>query len=441
MVVKKISLNYLILFIIIGVFIILGSVYAVSDPGHSADEILVTINNYIMTLQEAIDNGFLMEGGAVPSQDYTTNLNPSHLGSEIKINLGGTTTTIQDAIDSGTIFCRDQNSIFSGILSLGHGSDKVEVTVEEETMTFQNAINSKKFCYTFSWKASSWSACDVPQCSDCASNPCGYGTMTRTVWCEREDGKKFANSYCSNAGTKFAESQSCERDASGVGICGRTTTTIHYCTHDCPTGNEVLKETITNTCAGKFDTVASRQRFCTMTDQTETITNTWNTPCNPHPINEYTNKIPETADGPYLMICVPTYTENQWISNPFNNARIPQGQFVLPDSIKNKNYQYIYLKCDWDLSNIHCGSANDGCLVWFSYHKGDESCYTTPTRNNDDCNALDHLWGYSANNCVEAKYMVLRGCSSAKSGYCRTSKDLDLCASGCTALPEEYYGY
>ncbi len=441
---KKLLKKKLYLFIIPILIIFTTFIYAaVSIQGHSSDEILVTVYGtdstpYTMTLQEAINGGYLMEGGPTPTSDGTTELNPSHLGSEVKINLGGTETTIQNAINSGASLCREQTNIFSGILSLGHGSDKVDIiTIEGEEMTLQNAINTRKFCYIYEWKKSNWEACSVPDCADCESNPCGEGTMTRTVWCEREDGQNMGDRSDLCIGIKPDESAIC-RGGLGTG-CGKIQElTYGTCTQDCsPEGTGITQpRTITDTCASRFDTQNLRNIFCNgMTAQTRSGTSYVS--CSEP--TEYINKQSDLMEGPYFMKCVPKYTENQWIPNPFTNSRLPDGSFVIPPSIRDQYYQYVYLKCDWDMSNLHCGRDNDGCLVWFSYFGGEDPCRNDPVRNNDDCNALANLWAtYSGSRCEEYMMLFLKGCSlNWKTGYCLYGDRLELCYRGCTPLPEQ----
>jgi hypothetical protein len=51
---------------------------------------------------------------------------------------------------------------------------------------------------SYAWKTGPWSSC---------SKTCGGGTQTRSVWCERNNGTKVADSYCT--GTSPATSQAC----------------------------------------------------------------------------------------------------------------------------------------------------------------------------------------------------------------------------------------
>jgi len=56
--------------------------------------------------------------------------------------------------------------------------------------------------YVYSWHTGDWSSC---------SAPCGGGTQTRTVWCEREDGTTVNDSKC--GGSKPDASTACNTQA------------------------------------------------------------------------------------------------------------------------------------------------------------------------------------------------------------------------------------
>ncbi len=200
---KNIKFSYKIFTISLITFaILIGFIFAIDSPGHSADQILITVNGYTMTLQEALDNNFLAEGGAVPTHDYTTNLNPGHLGSEIMVVVEEGQMSIQDVIDNDLSFDANEGSFFSNLISFGHGGDKIEVTdINGQKRNFQNLINSGELAYSYSWKYTEWTDC---------SNNCGTGDRARNVWCERNDGLKITEGeeeFCKDA--RPDESESC----------------------------------------------------------------------------------------------------------------------------------------------------------------------------------------------------------------------------------------
>ncbi len=172
--------------IVLWILIIFGvGVYAVvPNPGHSADEILVEINQKSMTLQEAFDGNFLKDSVALPTLDNTTSLTKYHLGNNLQIYLGER-LSLQDAINkiggatsiANKGFCKDTPGIFSWIFSfIGHSADQITFSDGE---TLQQKINTQKFC-SYKWKAGAWSSCP--------DNFCNEITLTRNVICERSDG-------------------------------------------------------------------------------------------------------------------------------------------------------------------------------------------------------------------------------------------------------------
>ena len=74
-----------------------------------------------------------------------------------------------------------------------------------EWNNFKNSVAytvSISECYTYSWNTGWWWSC---------SASCGWGTQTRTVSCQRNDGTTASDSFCT--GTKPAVSQSCNTQA------------------------------------------------------------------------------------------------------------------------------------------------------------------------------------------------------------------------------------
>ena len=112
------------------------------NPGHDANEILIEVGEYTMTLQEALTNDFLMNPSKSPTRDYTTSSPFSHSGSEIQIYIEGR-MSLQDAMDDRTSFCGDAPGTFSWLFSFGHGADKV---VFDDDETLQDKIENVGPC-------------------------------------------------------------------------------------------------------------------------------------------------------------------------------------------------------------------------------------------------------------------------------------------------------
>ncbi len=180
-------------FILFSLILILSAtiILAIPNPGHSAEEILITINSQIMTLQEAMDDNFLKDTIALPSTEGTTSLTKSHPADNLQIYLGER-LSLQESIDKIGVttsiankgFCRDAPGFFNWLFNLGHDADQISFNDGE---TLQEKINSQQFC-SYEWVYSGWGEC---------SESCGWGTKTRVVECKRSDGKIVEDSYCS----------------------------------------------------------------------------------------------------------------------------------------------------------------------------------------------------------------------------------------------------
>ncbi len=138
-----------IIFVSIVLVLLAIGVYAytqqIPNPGHGADEILISVNDFTMTLQEAIDNAFLVDGTSSPTQDYTTEISGAYqTGDEIYVSVSGSGKTLQQAIS--TSLCGSGSYSYSSGISLGHSASEVLVSVNGVEMTLQNAINSGEFC-------------------------------------------------------------------------------------------------------------------------------------------------------------------------------------------------------------------------------------------------------------------------------------------------------
>ena len=64
--------------------------------GHSANEVLIEIGGYEMTLQEAIIGGFLVDGSLPPSANNTTSLIHGGDANEILVSVNGVNKSLHE---------------------------------------------------------------------------------------------------------------------------------------------------------------------------------------------------------------------------------------------------------------------------------------------------------------------------------------------------------
>ncbi len=205
---KKRSLQFIgLLILIIGIFTIAAMVNK-NKAWHSSDEILVIVEGYTMTLEEAIDNNVFIDGA---TQSYTTEVpNPGHNANEIWISVNGNEMTLQSAIAITNNLCGEDSpsSLYAYAINTGQFADEIEVSPGK---SLQDAINTGDFCYDsevssyiYSWYTGPW--------GPCIDDPYDYNPMnciqTRVVYCRRSDGQQVADSYCS--GTKPSNTQDCD---------------------------------------------------------------------------------------------------------------------------------------------------------------------------------------------------------------------------------------
>jgi len=139
------------LILVTGIFIV-NAVVDLNKVWHSADEISVTINDFDMTFQQAIDEEFLVAGTtSVPDHDYIiTPLNPGHSASDILIEVDVYIMSLQDAINYNVLSegaTRDYSTTISGSGHIFSTLHQILITIDAEEMTLQDAIDNEKFCH------------------------------------------------------------------------------------------------------------------------------------------------------------------------------------------------------------------------------------------------------------------------------------------------------
>jgi hypothetical protein len=138
--------------------VVVAYIQQIPNPGHGADVILVSVGGYSMTLQEAADHGFLVDGGPVPTTSYTQQVPDSgHDGSEIYVSVDGDEKTLQQAILAS--LCGSGVYSYSLDINSGHDADEIWISVGGIEMSLQNVVNSGEFCIVCSSHSYS-------QCSD-----------------------------------------------------------------------------------------------------------------------------------------------------------------------------------------------------------------------------------------------------------------------------------
>ena len=157
---------------------LIGTVSAAVDKTkawHDAEHVLVTINSYTMSLQEAVDGGYLVDGANPPSQDGTTSVSSGHTGDKIWVSVDGSEMSLQDAISTTLCGSTPTTSYNNPKPNPGHYATEIEITIDGSEMSLQDAIDNGEFCRVSGTEG--WS--DWGEWSTCSAS-CGMQTRTRT---------------------------------------------------------------------------------------------------------------------------------------------------------------------------------------------------------------------------------------------------------------------
>ncbi|MCW8965694.1 MAG: hypothetical protein OQK82_03270 [Candidatus Pacearchaeota archaeon] len=172
------------LFILLVQVILLLSFTLAYFSGHNASEIMISVDGYQMSLQDAYDGRFLKDEGGIPNSETNLSSTISHSGESLQIylkNIGR--LSLQNALNQNKSFCRDKSEVLSWVFDFGHSADEILFNDGE---TLQQKIDSQEFC-NYKWEAQDFTEC---------SNSCGVGTRRRVEKCRRSDGLILDDSFC-----------------------------------------------------------------------------------------------------------------------------------------------------------------------------------------------------------------------------------------------------
>jgi len=192
------------LILVIGIFAI-SAVVVKTKAWHDSDHILITVNGFNMTLQEAIDYNVFVDGA---TQSYTTEIpNPGHSADEIWVSVDDNETTLQDALSTiGLCGISSPSSSYISSTDLGQFANEIEIS---SGTSLQDAIDSGELV-SVDGDWTGWSGWSHPNAYDdgaggTCSVECGGGTQNRTRTCANPE------PYCAGADCigDSSESQSC----------------------------------------------------------------------------------------------------------------------------------------------------------------------------------------------------------------------------------------
>ncbi len=175
------------LFLILGIFVVYALVTS-TGAWHTPNEVIVTIGDCDVTLQDAINNEWLKEI-VTPTTCLLESEFPDayHLASEIILTVNGYDITMQDAIDLNYFKGTATISSSSSSPSQGHPATEVEVTVDSVVKTLQDAINAadlKEICIPETCPTSSGCECGI--CNDGCVGTIDCGICTDATCVEGE---------------------------------------------------------------------------------------------------------------------------------------------------------------------------------------------------------------------------------------------------------------
>ncbi|MFW6282798.1 MAG: hypothetical protein ACOC1P_01980 [Minisyncoccales bacterium] len=149
---KRITKNKILLLLLFSIAFLIAFSGMVSSKDHNAEDILIEVSNYTMTLQEGYDNEFFQDfSGGTPSGDLTTFISGAfHTRDEIFIYMDGD-KSLESALNNYGHLCSPNSGSYSGSIIKGHSGNEI---IFSDGESLQEKINNKEFC------------CEPDTCSD-----------------------------------------------------------------------------------------------------------------------------------------------------------------------------------------------------------------------------------------------------------------------------------
>ncbi|MFW6225910.1 MAG: hypothetical protein ACOC3V_03040, partial [bacterium] len=136
-------------YIILGFSILLISIiFAFLNSAHDSNDVLININGYSMTLQQAIDNDFLNKSEDPPTENLTIKSDLSgsyHTGDEIFLCINENDMTLNNAINSDNGLSSNVSCSYSSDISFGHLGEEINIEINGDTKSLQESINNGDF--------------------------------------------------------------------------------------------------------------------------------------------------------------------------------------------------------------------------------------------------------------------------------------------------------
>jgi hypothetical protein len=216
--------------IAVGVYAATTGLVAPINPGHNSTQVFIPVGNgkYI-TLQNAIDSGYL--AGINSSAVNTTLLPPSspyHLASQILITVNSFVMTLQDAINNKVFISGATKSYNTTLPAGGEYFYNINVNTTGGVMTLQNAIINNKIASTACFNQPLGTSCGTNLACDGSGHclgwsgtgcgQCPFGAAVYTPYCDPRARLicPTGYNYCTNTYNPSSVSAEC----SYLGSCG-----------------------------------------------------------------------------------------------------------------------------------------------------------------------------------------------------------------------------